>query len=146
MPSPVDDLRDEIAADDRSAQHEPRTRTQALLLFRSQAELWTCGRAARLTELLVRRRFALRALHHQARLQLPQEGRIVVQLVGELRLHAALRCGALGQLLELVGAPIDDLISLRRHFFAGGSSPVAMRQIRDAARRDAIVAAAPIAA
>jgi hypothetical protein len=55
--------------------------------------------------------------------------------------EAALRSLLLGDVLEAVGQPVDGA-----HFLVGGASPVATRQIRDAARRAAIVAAAPSAA
>ena len=89
---------------------------------------------------------ALRARGHQAGLELTQEGGVVGELVGQLRLHASLGGRALGELLELVGAAVDQLVGLGRHFLIGGCSPVATRQIREAARREAIVARAPSAA
>jgi hypothetical protein len=45
------------------------------------------------------------------------------------------------ELLELGRGTLDCLIGC--HFFVGGSSPVSVRQIREAARRDTIVASAP---
>jgi hypothetical protein len=51
---------------------------------------------------------------------------------------------AISQLLEPVRALFENRIT--RHFFTGGSSPVATRQIRDASIRAAIVAPAAIPA
>jgi hypothetical protein len=42
----------------------------------------------------------------------------------------------------VVGCAVDDLIGFGRHFFTGGSSPVATRHSCEAARRAAIVATA----
>jgi len=52
-------------------------------------------------------------------------------------------CGSLvGEFLKPRRGPVDELIGLRHFFFTGGSSPVVTRQIFDAVRRAAIVAAA----
>jgi hypothetical protein len=49
--------------------------------------------------------------------------------------------GAVGQLLQTACAAFDDQVALA-HFFTGGGSPVATRQIPEAARLAAIVAPA----
>jgi hypothetical protein len=59
----------------------------------------------------------------------------------ELRLDATFRSGFVCELLESRGGLVDELVGLR-HFFTGGSSPVATRQILEAAFRAASVAAA----
>jgi len=64
-------------------------------------------------------------------------GEVVRELGGE----AALRRGLPRQLLQAVGAALDQEVAFR-HRFAGGGSPVARRQIFDAVRRAAIVAPA----
>ena len=66
---------------------------------------------------------------------------VVGQLLRDLGLDPALRGGLVGQPLEPVRGVVDKLIALR-HFFTGGSSPVATRQILDAAFLAASVAAA----
>ena len=78
----------------------------------------------------------------EARLELAQESGIVGERLADLRLDAAFALGVLHERLELVGGRLDCLVAAR-HFFVGGSSPVATRQIFDASRRDVIVAAAP---
>jgi hypothetical protein len=60
--------------------------------------------------------------------------------LGELRLEAAFARQLFGEPLELVRCMLDCLIGC--HFFVGGSSPVSVRQIRVAARRETIVARA----
>ena len=89
----------------------------------------------------VLRQLTLGALHHQRRLQLAQKGRVLGELRGDLRRHAAFGGGLVRQLLELVGSRLDGTVALHR--FAGGFSPVATRQMPEAARRAAMVAAAP---
>jgi hypothetical protein len=91
--------------------------------------------------LLVRRRLALCAGGDEARLQLAQECRVVGQLLRELRFDAAFRRCAIGHLLQAVRGPIHELVALA-HFLTGGSSPVATRQILEAAFLAAMVAAA----
>ena len=78
----------------------------------------------------------------QARLELAKEVSVVGQRLGELCRDAAFGCGFVGYLLQLVGGLVHDLIGFRRHFFTGGSSPVATRQIVEAVLRAARVAAA----
>jgi hypothetical protein len=55
---------------------------------------------------------------------------------------AAVRRRLLREVLQTVRATLDDPVALR-HLFAGGSSPVVTRQIRDAAARAPIAATAP---
>ena len=57
------------------------------------------------------------------------------------RFDAAFRRCAIGELLQAVRGPVHELIALA-HFLTGGSSPVATRQIFEAARLAASVAAA----
>jgi hypothetical protein len=61
--------------------------------------------------------------------------------LGELRPQAAFARKLIRELLELVRRALDFLIGC--HFLVGGSSPVRVRQIREAARRETIVASAP---
>lgn len=66
----------------------------------------------------------------------------MAEFVGEPGADAVAARGSLvGQLLQTACAALDKDVSLR-HFFTGGSSPVAARQIPEAARRAAIVAPA----
>ena len=67
---------------------------------------------------------------------------VVGQRLRDLRCDPAFGGGLVGHLLELVRGLVHDLIGFRRHFFAGGSSPVATRQIAEAALRAASVATA----
>ena len=94
-----------------------------------------------LSGLLVRRRLALRPGGDEARLQLAQERGVVGQFLRDLRLDTALRGCPIGQLLQAVRGLVDELIALA-HFLTGGSSPVATRQIFEAVRLAASVAAA----
>src|SRR5207247_5033034 len=57
---------------------------------------------------------------------------------------AGLGGGAIGQRLQLVREAFHLLVT-SRHFLVGGSSPVSVRQILEAARREATVAIAPVA-
>src|SRR4051812_12640472 len=143
MAPPIDPLGEQDTDRERRACDNEWIRTAAAPLgrLRPRAELRTAGRAPRLAGLFVRRRFALGARLDQARLQLAQERGVVCELIGELRLDPARCSGLVGELVELVRALIHDLVRLR-HFFVGGSSPVATRQIWEAARRAAIVATA----
>ena len=50
--------------------------------------------------------------------------------------------GTVGQLQQTGGSALDELVALHHFFFTGGDSPVATRQIPEAARRAAIVAPA----
>ena len=56
----------------------------------------------------------------------------------------ALGC-SVGELLEALGPPLEDGVAAG-HFFTGGSSPVATRQMRDASVRATKVAPAAIPA
>src|SRR5437660_831341 len=80
----------------------------------------------------------------QARLQLAEERSLLRERLRELRLRAALGGGAICQRLQLVREAFHLLVT-RRHFFVGGSSPVSVRQILEAARRETTVAIAPVA-
>jgi hypothetical protein len=95
--------------------------------------------------LLVRGRLALGARHHETRFEFPEEGRVLGERLGETRAQAAAAGGLIRQALEARRPLLDKRVALR-HFFAGGASPVAIRQIRDASLRAPIVAAAPIPA
>ena len=75
-------------------------------------------------------------------LGLAQELGVVRQRLCELGGDPSFGSGLVGHLLELVRGPVHDLIGFRRHFFVGGSSPVATRQIFVAVLRAASVAAA----
>jgi hypothetical protein len=99
------------------------------------------GRRRRLGP-LVRRCVAASAGGDQAGLQLPQEGRIGPELLGEPFADAvAASRRAIGECLEAACAALDEKVGLA-HFFTGGVSPVATRQILEAARLAAIVAPA----
>ena len=82
-----------------------------------------------------------RARDNQTRLQLPQERGILGELLRELRGRPAALGSLAREILERGGAPLDERVAPHRR--VGGSSPVAIRQICDAARRAASVAAAP---
>src|SRR3954451_10009800 len=145
MAPPVDDLGRDDAERERDADDDERTRAAgaALLLRRVHERRMLpdlrAGRCDRpLAGPLVRRCLAFESLLDQGRLQLTEKYRVVGKLVGDLRLHAALASEALRRCLCLVGERVE-----RAHRFAGGSSPVARRQIEVAARREASVAAAP---
>src|SRR5262245_31237247 len=104
---------------------------------RRSAWLWV----RRLTRRLVRRPVVLRAGLDQARLQLAQERRVVSQLLRQPFADAVpAGGGTVGQLQQARRAALDELVAV--HFFTGGDSPVATRQIPEAARRAAIVAPA----
>src|SRR5581483_1621539 len=143
MPPPIDDLGEHVPRCERGPDHEPRARAVPPPAARTGAlELRPGGRAPDSAGRLVGRSLALRARLDQARLQLPEEVRVLGQGCADLRLHAAGRLRLPHERVELVGRALDCLIRLR-HFFVGGSSPVATRQILDASLRAAIVEAAP---
>src|SRR5262249_59570844 len=77
----------------------------------------------------------------QARLQLADEVRVLGERLGELRLDAALARQLVGEPLKLVRRSFHLLVG-RGHFRVGGSSPVSVRQIPAAVRRDTAVASA----
>ena len=90
---------------------------------------------------LARRPVVLRAGLDQARLQLAQKGRVVAQLLRKPFADAVpAGRGSVGQLQQTCRSALDELVAV--HFFTGGDSPVATRQIPEAARRAAIVAPA----
>ena len=101
------------------------------------------GATVGLARLLVRRRLALGARLDQAWFHLANQVGILGEWLGELRLQAAFARQLIGELLELGRCALDCLIGC--HFFVGGSSPVSVRQIRVAARRETIVARAAMA-
>jgi len=59
---------------------------------------------------------------------------VVGELICELRGEAALRCGFAREAFEPIRASFHQEVGLA-HRFSGGASPVASRQIPDAARR-----------
>jgi len=144
MASPVDDLCEHDPGDERCADDDQRWRTAAgALALRARADLrpGTCRRGRRLG-LLVRRRLAASAGSDQARLQLAQENRIRAELLRQPFADAVAAGGqSIGQLLQAVRAALDEQVAFR-HFLTGGVSPVATRQILEAARLAAIVAPA----
>src|SRR5205814_550627 len=140
-PEQTDEAEERARDDERCARDDERIRPARAAPFRTLAELGAARGHVRPAGLFVRRGLALRPRSHQARLQLAQEVGVLRERLGELRLEPVLvreplRCG-----LRLVRDALHDLVALR-HFLVGGSSPVAIRQIRDAARRAVIVAAA----
>ena len=90
----------------------------------------------------VRRRLPSRARDNKTRLQFPEEGGVLGKRLRELLGYAALGGGLARKVAQAFRAALDDAIALG-HFFAGGASPVATRQIFDATRRAPMVAAAP---
>src|SRR6478609_6284899 len=131
---PVDPLGQEDAGGQRGSGDQPGTRaaaTRHLLPLRPRAQL------------RARRRLALGARLDQARLQLPDEVRVLCERLGELGLEAALACHLVGKLPKLVRCSFDCLIGC--HFLVGGSSPVSVRQIRAEARRAPTAATAAMA-
>src|SRR5436190_3160286 len=146
MASPVDPFRQHDPCDERDADDEERVRPAAGLLLRLPALAKLRARRGqwRLPRLLVRRRLALGARLDQARLQLADEVGVLGERLCELRLDAALAGHLIRELLQLVCRALDFLIA-GRHFFVGGSSPVSVRQMPEAARRETIVARAPSA-
>src|ERR671931_953325 len=143
MPPPVDPLREHDSRGERNADDEPRARAAALRL-RKLAQLRARRREHRPARLLVGRSLAPRARLDQARLHLPDQVGVLRERLGELRLHAAFAGELIRELLQPVRRPLDLLIC-RCHFFVGGSSPVSVRQIPAAVRRETIVATAPSA-
>jgi len=78
----------------------------------------------------------------QARLQLAEKHGVLGKRPRHLSRDASAACGAFRKASETFGAAIDERIALH-YFLVGGSSPVATRQMPEAARRATIVAAAP---
>jgi hypothetical protein len=142
MTPPVHDLGQRDARGERDTDDEERVRPTSPPPL---AELRRRRRHDLGSRLLVRRGFALRARHHEARLELPEEGCILCERLGETGAQAAAAGGLIREALQTRRSLLDECVALS-HFFAGGASPVAMRQIRDASRRAPIVAAAPIPA
>jgi hypothetical protein len=94
---------------------------------------------------LVRGGLALGSRHHEARFELSEERCVLGERLGEPGAQAPAAGGLVRKTLEARRPLLDKRVAFR-HFFAGGASPVAMRQIRDASLRAPIVAAAPIPA
>jgi hypothetical protein len=143
MTPPIDDLRQGDSGGERDTDDEERVRSTSATA--PLAELRRRGRHRLGSRLLVRRGFALRTRHHKARLELPEKGCILCERLGETGAQAAAAGGLIREALQTRRSLLDECVALS-HFFAGGASPVAMRQIRDASRRAPIVATAPIPA
>jgi hypothetical protein len=144
MASPVDPFCEHDPGGNCDADDDPRGRSAALpLALRTLAELWARRRDVSLAGLLVRRSFAPGTCFDQAGLHLPDQICIVGQRLGDLRLQPAFAGELIRKPLQLVCCALDFLIG--SHFFVGGSSPVSVRQIREAVRRETIVARAAIA-
>jgi hypothetical protein len=141
MPSPVDPLRECDARDECDAYDDPHSRSATVLLLRTLAQLWARWCKRDMTGLLVRRRFSFCPSFDQAGLHLPDQIGIVGQRLRNLCLQSTFAGEVVRKLLQFVRRLLDLLIS-RRHFFLGGSSPVSVRQIRVAVRRETIVATA----
>jgi hypothetical protein len=147
MASPVDDPREEDAEREGRADDEQGVRAAAR--FAPASELGPGrGRDLGLLRLLIGGELAARACGYQARLQLPQERSVLRELLCDALADTAASGGLLGELLEAIGAPIDEGVGLVHrvrlvHRLTGGSSPVAIRQIRDEIARAATVAIAP---
>jgi hypothetical protein len=94
--------------------------------------------------LLAGGRLAADALDDQRRLQLAQELCVLLERLCELPGKTPAVSGLLGQAVQPLGAALNRPICSSRHghFLVGGSSPVTVRQTREAVRRAAIVAAA----
>src|SRR3954464_2554073 len=138
MTSPIDNLCQSETCSCRAAddgERIPPSPRAAVLLLGRQRRHGVVRRPAR-------RRCALCARSDQARLQLAQEDRVLCQRLRQLASDAAATCGTLRQVAKAVGRAIDERVA-SQNFLAGGSSPVATRQMPEAARRAAIVAAAP---
>src|SRR4051794_22463623 len=145
MASPVDDLRDHDAERERRGDHDEGVRAALLRALRLLRQLRAGGRMPLRAGLLVLRRVAARAGHHEARLQLAQEVGVVGERLGDLRRHAVPRGRLRAQILDLLGRAFHDAVALV-HFLVGGSSPVMMRQRLAETRRAASVASAPMPA
>src|SRR6266540_2375564 len=140
MSPPVDELGEADPCGECDPQDEERVR--AAVPLRSLAELGGGGRDDVLTRLEVGRRLPFDARGDQARLHAPEERSVLGERLRELGGHAAGRGRAIRQALELAGSALHQSVALR-HFLAGGCSPVATRQTREATARAPIVAAAP---
>jgi hypothetical protein len=138
MSSPVDELREEDARRSGGYDHEQWVEASVL---RALAELRAWRHYDVRAGFLVGRGLTARSGHHQARLELAEKRGVFRQRRSEARLDAARGSRLPRQPLKALGAAFHQSIRAR-HFFAGGASPVAMRQILDARRRAAIVAAA----
>jgi hypothetical protein len=148
MSPPIDQLGDRDSERERGDGDQQRVRPVS--------PLRCCGSRGGLCSdrLGWRRRLAAHALDDEARLELAQECSVLFELVGDLRADAAPLRRLVGKRLEALGAVLEQLVApglgrvgglcpatlpeAPRHFFAGGCSPVVVRQIFDATRRAAI--------
>src|SRR5919198_972281 len=145
MASPVDPLCEHDPCCERDADDEPRVRAApAVLRLGALTDLRARRHDSRAAGRLVRRGLAARTCLDQAGLHPAQQVGVLREWLGELRLQAAFAGELVREPLQLVRRALDLLIR-RRHFFVGGSSPVSVRQMVAAVRRDTIVAAAPSA-
>jgi hypothetical protein len=154
MAPPIDEACQRDAGGERDGDHGERVR--AAVLTRALAVLRRRGRDHRLTRREIRGRLAACACGYEARLEAAEEGGVLCERLSESRTNAACSGRTLSHLLQALGAPLDEQVTpvatpfgggwRRCHFFAGGASPVAMRQIREATRRAPTVAAAPMPA
>jgi hypothetical protein len=140
MSSPVDELGSQDPDRERRAQNEERIRAASLL--RALAELWPGRRDSVLGRLQIRGSFALDAGNDKARLHPPKEDCILGQRLRKLADEPASARGTAREALELMRSAFHRCIAAG-HFFAGGCSPVATRQTREATARAPIVARAP---
>jgi hypothetical protein len=140
MSPPIEQFRDRDAGSQGDSHDEERIRTAALL--GAFAVLGPARRDNVLSGLEVLRRLAPCARGDEARFHAAKERRVLSERLRKLGNEAAGAGRAVGQTLELVRSALHKSIA-PGHFFAGGCSPVATRQMRDATVRAPIVAAAP---
>jgi hypothetical protein len=143
MSSPVDELGSQDPDGERRAENEERIRATSLL--RALPELWRSRRDGGLARLQIRRSFALHAGNDKAGLHPPEEHCVLGERLRKLGDEPALTRGAAGQALERLGSALHRCVA-PGHFLAGGCSPVATRQTREATKRAPIVATAPMPA
>jgi hypothetical protein len=141
MTSPVDELGEHDPGGESDPDDEERVRPAAAGL-RALAELRARRGDGAVRGSAVSRRLSLCSGEDEARLQLAQERGIVGQRLRELGGDASLGGSLVGDFLEPRCGSVDELVGLRHFFFTGGSSPVVTRQIFEAVRRAAMVAAA----
>jgi hypothetical protein len=140
MSSPVDELRGDDPDGERDAEDEEGILATSLL--RAFSELWACRHDSVLARLQVRRSFALDAGNDKARLHPPEEHRVLGERLRKLADEPATARNTARQVLELLRPALHRCVAAG-HFFAGGCSPVATRQTREATKRAPIVATAP---
>src|SRR5215207_1293753 len=114
MAPPVDDLGEDDARNESRADDDHRARTPGALRLRALAELRPRGGNRALARFLVRRRLAFRPLDDEARLQLPEECRVVGERLGELGAQAAFGGRAVGELLQARSGAVDNLVGFRQ--------------------------------